>query len=122
MRSSVEDVEHRFFLALLLNLEERTTILAMIAEKISGDPLETLLRWAEEITLCSESGVWILDAQFPEEWALSDEESSEIFLAALGYFLSGGKVPEILKRFSSKERNLLHESFMKSSWRVLNPS
>lgn len=119
LRGSIEDVEHRFFLALLLNLERRSDLLEMVECKIPGDPLEAVLRWSEELIQVSESGLWILDAHFPEELELDEEEQPGIFLAALQHFLSGGKVPKALKKLSKAELALLRENFENSSWRVL---
>ena len=119
MRASIEDVEHRFFLALLLNLEGRADILEMVTKRIPGDPLDTILRWAGELMQCSETDIWILDALFPEELAIENEEQSGVFLAALGAFLTGEKLPKELKKIEKKELVLLRESFEKSSWRAL---
>jgi hypothetical protein len=119
MRGSIEDVEHRFFLALLLNLERREDLLEMVGLKVPGDPLETVLRWAEELTQVGEAGVWILDAVCPEELEIDEESKPGIFLAALQHFLIGGKIPKELKKLSKAELTLLRESFLHSSWRVL---
>ena len=119
MRGSIEDVEHRFFLALLLNLERRDDLLEMVAQKIPGDPLETVLRWAGELTQVGGAAVWILDAVFPEELELDEESKPGVLLLSLRYFLTGGKIPKELKKLGKKELALLRESFENSSWRVL---
>jgi hypothetical protein len=119
MRGSMEDVEQRFFLALLLNLERRSDLLEMVRRKIPGDPLDAILRWSEELIQVSESGVWILDAAFPEELELDEEAQPGIYLIALEYFIRGGKIPKELKKLSNVDLTLLRESFLRSSWRVL---
>ena len=119
LRGSIEDVEHRFFLALLLNLERREDLLEMVERKIPGDPLETVLRWAEELTQVGDAGVWILDAVFPEELEIDEESKPGIYLLALQHFLTGGKIPSELKKLSKADLALLKESFLRSSWRVL---
>jgi len=119
MRGSIEDVEQRFFLALLLNLERRSDLLEMVKRKIAGDPLEAILRWSEELIQVSESGVWILDACFPEALELDEEAQPGIYLIALEYFIRGGKIPKELKKLSKIDLTLLRESFLRSSWRVL---
>lgn len=49
-RQIVEDAELRFFLALVLNLEERQRILALVAERFPGDePQEKVLDWVSEL-------------------------------------------------------------------------
>ena len=121
MRSTVEDVEHRFFLALLLNLERREDILDMVSVKSDADPLETILRWAEELTHMTESGTWILDAGFPEELGIANEEQPSLFLAALSHFIAGGKAAAELKSLSVSDLALLRETFARSSWRALLP-
>lgn len=119
MRGNVEDVEHRFFLALLLNVERREDILAMVAGKSDADPFETIMRWADELTQMTESGTWILDAAFPEELGIADEWQPALFLSALGHFISGGKVPAELKKLSVSDLAILREALMGSSWRPL---
>jgi len=119
MRGSIEDVEQRFFLALLLNLERRSDLLEMVRRKIPGDPLDAILRWSEELIQVSESGVWILDAAFPEELELDEEAQPGIYLIALEYFIRGGKIPKELKKLSNVDLTLLRESFLRSSWRAL---
>ena len=117
MRGSIEDVEHRFFLALLLNLEDRGEILNMVAQRYPGDPVQTILRWSGELTDSSESGTWILDAQFPEELGIEDQP--KLFLAALRYFLTGGKLPQLLKSLSEEDLETLRGAFKGSSLRAL---
>jgi|GEM_PF-185419 len=119
MRGNVEDVEHRFFLALLLNVERREDILAMVAGKSDADPVETIMRWADELTQMTESVAWILDAAFPEELGFADEEQSTLFLSALSHFIGGGKVPAELKNLSASDLALLREALIRSSWRPL---
>ena len=126
LRGSIEEVEHRFFLSLLLNLERRDDILEMVTQKFPGDPLPTILRWAEELMQFTETGVWILDAEFPLEMGeggeLEFEELPVLFLAALGCFLRGEKDEEqqgVLEKLGEEELTLLREAFLKSSWRVL---
>ena len=119
MRGNVEDVEHRFFLALLLNVERREDILEMVSRKSDGDSLETIMRWAEELMQLTESGTWILDAGFPEELGIAEEDQPVLFLSALSHFITRGKAPAELKRLSAKDLALLRETFARSSWSSL---
>lgn len=66
MRASITEIEHRFFLALLLNVPDRATILRLVAERFPGPPLDTIRRWAGELRE-SYSGDPILDLAFPEK-------------------------------------------------------
>jgi hypothetical protein len=67
LRSRVTEVEHRFFLALLLNIPTRKEILAMIGQRFPGSATATVLRWAGELVENSPEGAWLLDAHFPGE-------------------------------------------------------
>lgn len=91
LRSSVTNADHRFFLALLLNVPRRKAILELVAARYAGNPVETVLRWAEELSDASGFTTWILDAEFPLEVPVPAEEQAEVFLGALRYFLEGGK-------------------------------
>ena len=121
LRSSIEDVEHRFFLALLLNLERREDIVAMIRQKGVDDPIGQIVQWAEELMQVSESGLWLLDARMPEEIEVDLEEQIEVYLAALRHFLAGEgeDLPEQLASLSAEDIEAIRESFLRSSWRVL---
>jgi hypothetical protein len=66
LRSSILDVEHRFFLALLLTVINRKEFLRLIAERIEGDPKKTLSRWISEIReFTDEETDWLWDAHAP---------------------------------------------------------
>jgi hypothetical protein len=116
LRGSVEDVELRFFLALLLNAPRRADIMGMIARRIPGDPLETTLRWAEELMEISDDGVRLLDAEFPGGVHVLEEHQPAVFLAALRFFLAGGEIPGEL---SKDNVSALRDAFAQSSWRAL---
>jgi len=118
MRSSIGEVEHRFFLALLLTVPDRTLILSMIGERFAGKPLETISRWAGEMAITTEGGTWILDALFPEELHVDEEEQIPLFLGALDHLLKGGKPPAWLAKFP-KVLTALKAALTDSSWRVL---
>lgn len=57
LRSSVTEVEHRFFLALLLNVPDATQILRMVAECFSGPAEATIGRWTREMAEAEDSGL-----------------------------------------------------------------
>lgn len=117
LRSSVEESEQRFFLALLLNLSRRADILAFIAKRFPGQPIKTVRRWAREFT--SEDGTFLLDAELPVELAELGEESPELLPIAFEYFLSGEKKPALLQSLTEQQIELLRGSFRKSSLRAL---
>lgn len=111
MRGMIEEPEHRFFLALLLNVPEQTRILELVEQRFDGDPVRTILRWAEELIVESEDGLWILDARFPEELGISVENQQPVLLSAL-HALIDPDAPQIGdKRIAESLRDvLLHSS------------
>ena len=121
LRSHIEDTEHRFFLALLMNVGARADLLKLVAKRFPKvAPAVTIMRWAEELSEDSEHGAVILDATFPEALAVSSEEQFPLFMAALKHFLQGGKkVPKSLGALSAGQLNQLHAALFNSSLRVL---
>ncbi len=113
LRGSVAEVEHRFFLALLLNVPGREHILRLVAQRFAGPPVETILRWAEELIGISDDATWLLDAEFPEALAVPTEEQPAAFLAALRHGLESPAAPwpaDLLP---------LRQSLARSSWKPL---
>ena len=120
MRGEFEDVEHRFFLALLLNLERREDILRLVASRHKGDAVVTILRWAEELIHADEHGLWLLDAKLPWLVGLEEEDHKQIFLNALPSFLKGStNNPSPTKSPGDKRLKRIRESLAGSSLRVL---
>ena len=116
LRGTVTEVEHRFFLALLLNVPEREGILRMVGQRfVEDEPIETILRWAGEMMEISDEGVWLIDAEFPEASTIDPEERPEVFLDVLTYLLGAGDPPEV----GASELESLRTAFSQSSWRVL---
>jgi hypothetical protein len=91
MRSTVTAVEHRFFLALLMNAPTRKDVLGLVAKRYAGDPVQTIMGWAAELGDVDGFSTGILDAEFPEEVDLPEEEQAEAFLAVLQHVLKGAK-------------------------------
>jgi hypothetical protein len=115
LRGSVAEVEHRFFLALLLNVPTRAGVFAMVARRFSEEPAEMILHWAEELMESSEAGTWILDAEFPSALPVDAEDRPELFLNALRILLEGNETPgETCPHLDS-----LRAAFARSSLRVL---
>lgn len=118
MRESIDWVEHRFFLALLLTVPDRKQILDMVAQRFPGSPLETILQWAEELTHVSEAGTWMVDARFPEELEVSETEQGDLFLVALRQFV-GGESQELQRELEAEEVAILQRALANSSWKLL---
>lgn len=121
MRSSIGAPEHRFFLALLMNVPTRTDLLTLVKRRYPKPaPLETVMRWAQELTLITDEGTEILDAAFPESLDADNEDQPEIFLSALRYFLSGSKrLPPVLRDQPPAVIEELRHAFAASTLRML---
>ena len=121
MRGSITEPEHRFFLALLMNVPARADLLSLVAQRFPEEPpVETVLRWAEELGSETDYGIAILDACFPETLDIASEEQPDIFMAALRYFMEGGKkLPAPLRALPAAQVQHLREVFAGSSLRVL---
>ena len=123
MRSKVEDVEHRFFLALLLNLERREDLLRLITSRHRGNAATTILRWASELIQFDETGVWLLDARIPWMNDHEEEELPSLVLEVLDHLLKNGgsavKKQSGWKGSQAAKFALIKVRLMSSSWRVL---
>src|SRR5205823_3701522 len=99
----------------------RADLLALVGQRFPEEaPVETVLRWAEELGETSNFGTAILDACFPETLEIASEEQPEVFIAALRYFLEGKKkIPAELSALSAAKLKELHAVFADSSLSVL---
>jgi hypothetical protein len=118
LRGRITDPEHRFFLALLLNVPKKADLFALVAQRFPEEPpVETILRWAEELIEETYSGIAILDAVFPEDLEIVSEEQPVIFLAALRRFIDPkAKLP---KGLSQKILTPIKDTLRNSSLRTL---
>ncbi len=119
MRATFDDAEHRFFLALLLTVPDRAGIIHLVAQRFPGDSIGNVLRWAAEMIVCTDTGTWILDASFPPDLNVPDEDQPELFLAALSHAVKGGKIPAELSALNASDRALLKAVLVDSSWRAV---
>ena len=88
LRHYIENPEHRFFLALLMNIQNGKDIATLITKRFPNQPAEdTILRWAEELIEHSDYGLTLLDAEFPETLDIPVEEQFELFLNTLKHSL-----------------------------------
>jgi hypothetical protein len=122
MRATIEDVEHRFFLALLLNVTQRRDLFAMVAKRYPGDARKTILRWMEELLVSDGMGISLLDFVFPDALGVSPEEQPMVFLTSLKYLLKGGKPMAREKVLSGQKLALFKNILQHSSLGILlNP-
>jgi hypothetical protein len=121
LRGSITEVEHRFFLALLLNVPRRVDIMKLVSKRFRGAPSKTILRWVDELTHTSDEGTWILDAEFPAELEVPVEMQPAVFSAALSHFLEGGKgaIKVGSVSLSARKVAVLREALVGSSLRGL---
>ena len=90
MRHFIVNPEHRFFLALLINVQNRADIFALVTRRFPGSsPIDTILGWAEELVEPNDFGVTLLDAAFPETPYIDFEEQSRLLIDALKNALEG---------------------------------
>ncbi len=119
LRSSVTDPDHRFFLALLLNVPTREAILDVVQKRFPGNPIDTVMGWAQELSNTSEVGTWILDAEFPQGLAAPARMRPKMLFGVLRYFLEGGRDEGPYGKYSPGELKELREAIGRSSLRAL---
>lgn len=84
MRHFIVNPEHRFFLALLMNVQNRADIFSLVTRRFPGTPpIDTILGWAEELVEPNDFGITLLDAAFPETPDIDFEEQSRLLIEAL---------------------------------------
>ncbi len=75
-RSFVTDAEHRFFLALLMNLEGREQILSLIKERFpDADPIDKILDWSFDL-----SQMRVLGLNIPNALGIADFDDFDSFV------------------------------------------
>jgi len=95
LRSTITEPEHRFFLALLMNVPARAEFLDLVARRFPDEAaVDTVMRWMEELAEVTDEGLAFLDASFP--FAVEDgiDEQAGLVLAVLRHFLLGGGAGE----------------------------
>lgn len=89
MRHHIGNPDHRFFLALLMNVQNRADIHALITERFPDQPpVDTILGWAEELIEFNDFGITLLDAVFPETLDTAIEAQSHLLIIALKHAMA----------------------------------
>ncbi|MGJ8657496.1 MAG: hypothetical protein ACSHX6_13690 [Akkermansiaceae bacterium] len=104
MRYHIENPEHRFFLALLMNAQSSKDILTLISIRYPHQPpTETILRWAEELIEPTDYGLTLLDATFPESIEADFDYQFELLITTLDQALTNTPAnhPKIHKALST---------------------
>ena len=102
MRHYIDNPEHRFFLALLMNVQNRKDILSLVSTRYRDQPpAETILRWIQELIEPSDYGLTLLDVTFPETIDADIDTQFELLIDTLSKVLeeSPTEQPEINKAF-----------------------
>lgn len=87
-RGQITSAEHRFFLALLLNVPDRQRVLEMVAQRFpESDPVDTVTEWMEELALTK---VW----GSSEPNVLGIKECDDDYLFAFRCLLEGRTLTE----------------------------
>ncbi|MGI8838445.1 MAG: hypothetical protein ACR2H4_17655 [Pyrinomonadaceae bacterium] len=95
-RSTITSEEHRFFLALLLNVPDREKILALVKQRYpETDPVEKILDWVEEL-----SQTRVLGSKEGNALGIEGFDDDHIFVLE---FLLRGKSLEEIKQLSKTE-------------------
>jgi hypothetical protein len=95
-RTTITSEEHRFFLALLLNVSDRRHLLNLVADRFpSEDPLETVLDWVDELYRTRVLGS-------TEENALGIRGFDASYLVVLEGLLRGFSTDEIIREMESE--------------------
>lgn len=119
MRRAVTDIEHRFFLALLLNVPTRAALLALIEQRFEGDPLTAAMRWIEELSELSELGANVVDALMPPE--IEAQYDAETILAGVRYLIEKAGDPDAIPPLAMAADDVvaLADALRRSSLRTL---
>ena len=122
LRSTVIDTDHRYFLALLLNVPNREELLDFVLRRFPDAPAaDTIAGWAEELYEASDIGFWIVDAEFPETDEVPLDDQLPLFVAALRYFIQShpASIPPELAGVSAAFVEEMRGAFTRSSLRTL---
>ncbi len=110
-RGELEDPEHRFFLAILLNAPSAEIALKLVADRFECSPLETVSRWLEELSDSNEEEVRVLDVLLQAEPGGSAQEALARFLADVSQILrnpqTSGTGADVRGKLSKSDRELL---------------
>lgn len=97
MRFHIEDPDHRFFLALLMNVLNREDLIKLVAERFPDQsPVDTIVGWAEELIEPDEAGLMLLDAVFPAAHEACHQEQIDLFGKTLRLGLENADYPKEL--------------------------
>lgn len=118
MRYNVAHPEHRFFLALLMNVQNRRDIFTLISQRFPDQaPTEMILSWAEELIEPTDFGIALLDAAFPESIDVPIEEQPRLLMIVLRNSLDEGSTSKTLTAELSEIHTALAGSCLRPLFR-----
>ncbi len=95
-RSFITDPEHRFFLALLMNVEGREPILNLISERFpQNNPIDKILDWSLDL-----ANTRVLGINIPNALGIADFGHLDLFI--LEYFLKAKSDEELREAFCAE--------------------
>ena len=101
-RTEIKGEDHRFFLALLLNVPDRVTVLRLVREKFSDqDPVELVVRWVREL-----SATKIFGSKEPNVLGLVDCDDRHLLV--FSGLLEGLTIEEIESRVATEPQRALN--------------
>lgn len=104
-RSYINDPEHRFFLALLMNIEGKERILSLIKERFPDeDPIEKILDWTFDLAQTK-----VLGLKIPNALGIADFGDLDLFI--LECLLKDMSDEEIREAFKAEYENENLEDF-----------
>jgi len=100
-RKRLWDPDARYFLALLLNVADRATVLRFVADRAGGRPEDVVLRWVRSMTELTEDGtVLLLGEAYPPLLPGLEVNVGGPFLLVLQALLERCPDAEIARRLS----------------------
>ena len=116
MRYQIGNPEHRFFLALVMNVENSKDIQALVAARYPEQPaIETILGWVDELIEPTEFGLSLFDAAFGFPESLDIQEQYDLLLDVVQQALELDDAGAV----SPVKNTEIHEALIGSSLRPL---
>lgn len=106
-RNFITNPEHRFFLALLLNVDGKERIMSLVKTRYTeDDPIEKILDWTTELAQTK-----VFGSNLPNALGIEDFNDFDTFV--LEDMLKGSSLPEIQTKLGSEMQSQEPEAFAK---------
>lgn len=98
MRYQIENPEHRFFLALVMNVESGKDIQNLVSERYPDQsPVDTILAWVAELIEPTDFGLTLLDAAFAFPESLDIQEQYDLLINMVRHLLERESQNELVE-------------------------